>query len=161
MPWAGPGPAPQQGTQPTRLTATQRPHPLTALSTPERAGPPPDKAWAPDCCTAFGTALTLAAWAHVNPRTHPTSLVWPTLPTSPSSDSLCLSPAHTRALPLTHMYMYAHARTHPQTGILCPTHVHVLHTHPHMIAFPCIYMYMHTNGIFCPKHTFTCTVGTK
>ena len=67
-----------------------------------------------------GTALTLAAWAHVNLRTHPTSLVWPTLPTSPTSDSLCLSPAHTRALPLTHMYMYAHARTHPQRVFSVP-----------------------------------------
>ena len=66
-----------------------------------------------------------------------------------------------QALPLTHMYMYAHARTHPQMGILCPTHVHVLHMHPHMIAFPCIYKYMHTNGIFCPKLTCTCTVEVK
>ena len=156
-------------------TSVRVQHPRVWVETCQRCR----QGWAPDCCTAFGTALTLAAWARVNPRTHPTSLVWPTLPTSPSSDSLCLSPAHTHTGTPSHTHVHVCTCKHAFTNghslshtCTCTTHASTydclpmymyLHVHAHKRHFlseAYMYMYMHTHtctftpmGILCPTHT--------
>ena len=176
MPRAAPGPTPRQGTQPTCSSHPETTPPHSTLNS-RASWPTPRQGLDSRLLHGIWHGTDIGYTGRVNPRTHPTSLVWPTLPTSPSSNSLCLSPAHTHTgTPShTHVHVHVHTCTHASTNgyslshtCTCTIHASTydclpmyLHVHAHKRHFlpeGYMYMYMHTHaftpmGTLCPTHT--------